>query len=215
MSELTNLPTPLELRTRTVGPWPMNAYAFVCPRTHHSVLIDPGADPDGLMALLAGTTPTAILLTHTHADHLGALDAIRQQLAVPLLAHPGPHVDDRKLALDRPLSDGDVIAVGHGTLHVYATPGHTRDMLCFADPVSQQVVVGDTLFAGGPGRTWSPADFRTTLRTLQEVVLGWPDDMVCAPGHGAAFRLGDLRSAIKHFLSRDHGTFFGDATWDR
>ena len=75
------------------------------------------------------------------------------------------------LTLDRPRGDGNVIAVGNGTLRVYATPGHTRDMLCFADPVSQQVVVGDTLFAGGPGRPWSPADCRTTLHTLHEIVL--------------------------------------------
>src|ERR687886_686184 len=163
MSELTTLPTPLELRTRTVGPWPMNAYAFVCPHTHHSVLIDPGADPDGLMARLAATPPTAILLTHTHADHLGALDALRQQLAVPLLAHPGPHVDDRKLALDRPLGDGDDVAVGQGTLRVYATPGHTRDMLCFADPVSHQIVVGDTLFAWGTCGVPSSTSSRGTM----------------------------------------------------
>lgn len=60
----------LELRTRAVGPWPMNTYALVCPTTRQSVLIDPGADPDVLSALLANSTPVAILLTHTHPTML-------------------------------------------------------------------------------------------------------------------------------------------------
>jgi glyoxylase-like metal-dependent hydrolase (beta-lactamase superfamily II) len=69
-------------------------------------------------------------------------------------------------------------------------------MLCYADLASQQIVVGDTLFAGGPGRTWSTDAFRTTLHTLREVVLRWPDNAVCYPGHGPAFRLGYLRGQI-------------------
>ena len=74
--------------------------------------------------------------------------------------------------------------------------------------------LGDTLFAGGPGRTWSTDDFRTTLRTLRDVVLSWPDDAVCHPGHGPSFRLGDRRGAIEGFLARDHGEFRGDAEWE-
>lgn len=205
---------PLELRTRVVGPWPMNTYAFVCPLTQQSVLIDPGADPEGLLAMQAGTMPTAILLTHTHIDHIGVLDEMRRRLGVPLLAHRGPHVNDLVLDSDQVLGDGDTMRVGEGELRVYAAPGHTADMLCFADHDSHQIVIGDTLFEGGPGRTWSADDFQTTLRTLRDVILPWPDEVTCYPGHGPAFRLGDLRGRIASFLSRDHGAFFGDATWE-
>ena len=59
-------PAAVELRTRPVGSWKMNSYVLVCPHTHESVLIDPGADPATLTEMLAGTTPVAILLTHTH-----------------------------------------------------------------------------------------------------------------------------------------------------
>jgi len=57
-------------------------------------------------------------------------------------------------------------------------------------------------------------DFEITLRTLREIILTWPDDALCYPGHGPFFRLGDQRAAIEGFLSKDHGDFFGDATWD-
>lgn len=205
--------TKLELRTRSVGPWPMNTYAVVCPVTRHSVLIDPGAEPETLQAMLADTHPVAILLTHTHGDHLGALDAMRTALKVPLMAHAGPHVNGMELQADRTLAHGDTVEVGNGRLNVYYTPGHTEDMLSFALEGNNQIVVGDTLFAGGPGKTWSSEGFQTTLQTLRNVVLLWPDDSVCYAGHGPSFRLGDERAAIEAFVAKDHGNFFGDTEW--
>src|SRR3712207_3595275 len=97
----------MELRTRAVGPWPMNTYALVCPATRQSVLIDPGADPETLVEMLDGTTPIAILLTHTHPDHIGALDEVRARLGVPLMAHAGPHNRGMMLQKDRQLGHGD------------------------------------------------------------------------------------------------------------
>ena len=53
---------------------------------------------------------------------------------------------------------------------------------------------------------------QTTLRTLRDVILAWPDETICYPGHGPSFRMGDKRPAIEGFLAKDHGPFFGDAT---
>lgn len=205
--------TKLELRSRSVGPWPMNTYVVVCPVTRHSVLIDPGAEPETLQEMLADTQPVAILLTHTHGDHIGALDEMRTALKVPLMAHAGPHVNGVELQTDRTLAHGDTVDVGNGRLKVYYTPGHTEDMLSFELEGNNQIVVGDTLFAGGPGKTWSPAGFQTMLQTLRNVVLLWPDDSVCYAGHGPHFRLDDKRAAIEAFVAKDHGDFFGDAEW--
>ncbi len=203
---------PMELRARSVGPWPMNTYALVCPHTHQSVLFDPGADLDQLIEMLQGTQPIAILLTHTHSDHIGALDEARTRLGVPVLAHPGPYA--HQIIPDQVLQNGEQIEVGQHTLRAVYTPGHTTDMISYVVEAGPQIIVGDTIFDGGPGRTWSAEGFRTTLQSLRDVVLQWPDESMCYPGHGPAFRLGDRRAAIEAFVARDHGDFYGDAAWE-
>lgn len=204
----------LELRTRMVGPWPMNTYALVCPETQQSFLIDPGAEPETLTVMLAGSTPVGIVLTHTHIDHVGALDEMRRRLDVPLYAHPGPHSGGRGFGVDHGLPDQATLSLGRYTLRIEHTPGHIADQLVLRLPDEKRIIVGDTLFEGGPGRTWSADGFQQTLHTLRHVVLRWPDDATCYPGHGPAFRLGDIRDAIAAFVAKDHGDFFGDATWD-
>jgi glyoxylase-like metal-dependent hydrolase (beta-lactamase superfamily II) len=202
------------LRMEEVGPWPMNTYALICPTTGQSVLFDPGAEPDKLAGMLAGSTPIAILITHTHFDHVKALDEMRRRLAVPIMAHPGPHSNGLALNADRHLDTGDTVQVGDHVLRVYHAPGHIPDQICFAIGNDHRIIVGDTIFEGGPGRTWSAEDFKITLNTLREVVLPWPDDSICYPGHGPSFRLGDKRAAIEAFVNKDHGSFYGDATWE-
>jgi glyoxylase-like metal-dependent hydrolase (beta-lactamase superfamily II) len=205
----------LEVRGRAVGPWPMNSYVLVCPHTRQSAQVDPGADPEALQQLLSGTTPVAILLTHTHPDHVGALDQMREALGVPLVMHPGPHFQGAHYAADLEMADGAEFKVGAHTLVARYAPGHIDDMICFEVKGEPIAIVGDTIFEGGPGRTASPEAFRTTLDTLRHVVLAWPDETICYPGHGPSFRLGDVRARVEAFVARQHGDFYGDATWDQ
>lgn len=197
------------LKHRAVGPWSVNTYVLICTRSGRSVLIDPGGDPPALEALLEGSRPAAILITHGHPDHIGALEPMRARLQVPVLAHP-----DSNVPADRRVRHGDLVEMGGQRLRVYHTPGHTTDQVSFGVEEDNRVIVGDTLFEGGPGKTWSAADFQTTLATLREVVLAWPDETLCCPGHGPSFRLADKREAIERFVAKDHKHFYGDAAWD-
>jgi glyoxylase-like metal-dependent hydrolase (beta-lactamase superfamily II) len=138
-----------------------------------------------------------------------------EKLNVPLMANDGPHEPlGKETAASRWLRDGDTVQVGNTTLTAVYTPGHIGDQICFAIENDPNIIVGDTIFEGGPGRTWDNDGFKTTLQTLKNIVLSWSDDTICHPGHGPSFRLGDQRANVEAFLAKDHGDFSGDATWD-
>ncbi len=203
---------PLILKSATVGPWPMNAYALICPDTRESILIDPGADPDALIKLLADSTPIAIFLTHAHPDHIGALDEMKARLQVPVYMHPAD--SPMLVSADRWMAGGDTFTLGRHTLRLIHTPGHTHGMVSIMLP-DHRAIVGDTIFQGGPGKTWAPHFFKITLETLQNIVFLWPDETECFPGHGPAFCIGDERPAFESFLQREYpADLCGDVTWD-
>jgi len=201
----------LELKARSVGAWQTNAYVLICRSSGDSVLIDPGGEPEILRGMLADSRAKAILLTHIHPDHVGALSAMRKKLMVPVMAHSSAAAD---VSVDRQLEHGDQIPLGDRIIEIHYTPGHTEDQICVGIKGDFRMIVGDTIFPGGPGKTWSKDGFDKTLTTLRDVVLSWPDDTICHPGHGPSVRLGDIRPEIERFLAKDHGGFFGDASWE-
>jgi glyoxylase-like metal-dependent hydrolase (beta-lactamase superfamily II) len=202
----------LILKSAAVGPWPMNAYTLICPDTNQSILVDPGADPKTLIEMLDDSTPIAIFLTHAHPDHIGALDEMKARLQVPVYMHPAD--SPMMVSADQWFTDGDTFTLGHHALQIIHTPGHTNGMVTIMLP-DHRAVVGDTIFQGGPGRTWSPHYFKTTMDTMKNIVFQWPDETECFPGHGPSFRMGDERPAFEAFLQREHpDDLHGDVTWE-
>jgi glyoxylase-like metal-dependent hydrolase (beta-lactamase superfamily II) len=101
----------LELTCQEVGPWGTNAYSLSCRTSGQSVLIGPAGEPETLLAMLDGSEPARILITHSHMDHMGALPESREALGAPVLAH-------RKatgLKADRWVDEGDLVHVGEQT----------------------------------------------------------------------------------------------------
>ncbi len=201
-----------KLHQKAVGPWPMNTYVVICEETQTSTIIDPGAEADIILNLTEGTKVEAILLTHGHSDHIMALDEVKESTGSPVYLHPkdAAHFE---LSYDAPLQNGQLIAIGNHNLTVIHTPGHTPGQCCF-DLGDNRIIVGDTVFVGGPGRTWSPQDFKLTMNTLQNIVFRWPDETAFFPGHGSSGKIGDERAAFEAFVAQGWpGDLEGDVTW--
>jgi hydroxyacylglutathione hydrolase len=203
---------PPRLISLAVGPWPMNTYLVVCPDTQDCAVVDPGADAQDILEMTRASRVVAILLTHAHPDHVGALAEVKQATGAPVYLHPAD-ADHFGVEYDKPLDDGQTIKIGRQRITAVHTPGHTPGMTSF-DLGDGRVIVGDTLFVGGPGKTWSPDDFRTTLETMQNIVFQWPDNTEFYPGHGTKGVIGTERPAYEAFLARGvPPDLHGDVTW--
>jgi hydroxyacylglutathione hydrolase len=202
----------VELIKLTVGPYDTNCYVLICPTTGESIVVDPAAEGERILREVAGTTVKYILLTHAHMDHVGALAEVREATGAPLGVHPA---DARRFRVDADLelADGEVLKWGDCQLRVVHTPGHTPGSVCLI--LDERVLVGDTIFPGGPGHSASPEAFKQILATLQEAVFTWPDETELYPGHGSATTVGQERPAFETFLQKPWpDRLCGDVTWE-
>ena len=202
----------LKMLTKEVGPWPMNTYLVVCEETNKSVIIDPGADPEVILDMAKDTHVSKILITHAHADHVQALEEVKKRTGALVYLHDA---DSEKFNIkyDVPIMDEGVIAFGNSKLRALYTPGHTPGSTCF-DIGDGRIIVGDTIFVGGPGHTESPEDFSITMHTMQHIVFSWPDETRFFPGHGPNGSIGVERPAFEAFAAQGWpDDFHGDVIW--
>jgi len=204
----------LILKHKMVGPWPMNVYVLICKKSMKSAVIDPGADADKILSLAEGTHITKILITHGHFDHVDALETLVEKTGADVMIHP-TDAEKFELKYGSPLNDGKLIAIGEETVRAIHSPGHTPGMTCF-DLGDDRIIVGDTVFVGGPGKTWSVEEFHTQMETMRNIVFAWPDETKFFPGHGPAGVIGEERPAYEAFANKgwDPG-LFGDVAWDQ
>jgi glyoxylase-like metal-dependent hydrolase (beta-lactamase superfamily II) len=198
-----------QLITFPLGPWGTNGYILI--NAGSSVIIDPAAEAERILAVVEGTAVKYILLTHAHGDHIQALDEVRGATSAPLGIHPADAAEFG-VAGDFDLEDGARIVVGDGELTVVHTPGHTPGSVCFR--FGRRAIVGDTLFPGGPGHSKSPEALAQLLASLQEKVFVWPDETPFYPGHGEGSTIGAVRPSFEAFMARPRpADLCGDVEW--
>ena len=167
-------------------------------------VVDPSCDAKRILEALGGRALDAIVITHGHGDHVGAVRELHDVTGAAVIASSveAPYVNGTKAygghsmrsepcPVDRTVDDGDVFSIGDVKVQVMATPGHTVGSICLlVEPSDGQagapaLFSGDTLFAGTHGRAdFEESDMSDMLQSLVRLSL-LPEEVVVLPGHGA------------------------------
>jgi len=199
----------MDVRTFTVGPVQENCHFAI--HAGQAVVIDPGDEAPRLLEAIdaLGVEVAAILLTHTHFDHVGAVAPVARatgaevwcpQLEVPVLADimtyvPWPGFGPfESYDADHTVAGGETLSLGGIEFEVLFTPGHSPGHVTYAVPGA--IFSGDVLFQGSVGRTDLPGgDWPTLLESIRTLVDNLHEDTAVHPGHMGLTTLGAERAS--------------------
>lgn len=215
----------VEIVTIVSLPFDENTYLLCRPGRTDCLVVDPGLDPEAIVAALEqhGWLPSAILNTHGHSDHIAGNCIVKQLWpACPLVIGRGdaPKLADSDLNLSAPfgfaitsppadvlVDEGEDYESAGFKLRVREIPGHSSGHVVFVwDEKSPSIVIGgDVLFAGSIGRTDFPDGSFEALRDgIHEKLFTLPDDTVVLPGHGPPTTIGEEKRT-NPFVGRPAG----------
>ena len=197
----------------TVGAIAENCYLVRRDRSDQALIIDPGEEPERILALVEdlGVKVEAILLTHCHFDHIGAVAPVAAAtgatvycptIETPILADImafvpfegfGPY---ESYVADAQVSGGELLELAGIELDVIFTPGHSPGHVTYSVRGEDAVFSGDVLFQGSVGRVDLPGgDWETLLESIRVLVQSHPEQTVVYPGHMATTTLGTERAS--------------------
>ena len=191
----------MDVRMFTVGPVAENTYIFRREDQPEALIIDPGDEPDRILRVVddLGLEVDAILLTHTHFDHVGAVAPVARATEAPVFC---PKIETMVLAdimsyvpwagfgpyesweAEETVEGGERLRLAGFDIDVIFTPGHSPGHVTYSIPEESAVFSGDVLFRGSVGRTDLPGgDWPTLLQSIRTLVETLPGDTRVYPGH--------------------------------
>lgn len=202
----------IDVRTFTVGPVQENCYIVRLNGDPRAVIVDPGEEAprilDAVQALGVGQVE-AILLTHTHFDHIGAVAPVAKatgaavycpELETQVLANIMDYVDwpgvgpFESYDADHTVSGGETLELAGLRFEVTFTPGHSPGHVSYALADEEALFSGDVLFQGSVGRVDLPGgDWPTLLASIESLINAYPAQTVVYPGHMGITTLGRER----------------------
>ena len=199
----------MDIEAFTVGMLSTNCYVANSQQTKDAIIIDPGLDISSeAKQILDYATQSAlkvklIVNTHGHSDHISGDAFFQEKYNVPICIHTYDAssiegLNKGKFPANILLEDGSLIKFGDESLKVIHTPGHTPGSICLIG--ERLVFTGDTLFAGGIGRTdFSGGSIRDMRHSLQKLAC-LPDNFLIYPGHGVTSTIGEEKR-VNPFLN--------------
>ena len=195
----------LTISKLAVGEMNNNSYLLRCAATNMQILIDAAAEPDRLIDFIGDDGLAAVVTTHRHHDHWGALNDVVRATGAPTYAHEAD-ADAINVSTTHRLCGEDTITVGElalGTIHLVGhTPGSL--VITFDDPHGHtHLFTGDCLFPGGIGLTVGRENFESLYRGVIEKIFDRYDDATWIyPGHGDDTILGNERPHLGEWWER-------------
>jgi hydroxyacylglutathione hydrolase len=203
----------IDARMFTVGPVQENCFIVRTAGSDRAVIVDPGDEAERLIEALRGlkiTTVEAILLTHTHFDHVGAVAPVASATGAPVYC---PELEVQVLAnindyvrwpgfgpfesydADHTIKGGETLELAGITFEVIFTPGHSPGHVTYAARDEGAMFSGDVLFQGSVGRVDLPGgDWPTLLASIESLIAAYPDETIVHPGHMGLTTLGQERA---------------------
>jgi glyoxylase-like metal-dependent hydrolase (beta-lactamase superfamily II) len=202
----------MDVRMFTVGLVAENCFLFRRDGSDRALIVDPGDEPEKLLAAIEemGVTLDAILLTHTHFDHVGAVAPVAKATGAEVWV---PEIEKQVLAdinsyvmfpgigpfeswdAEHTVSGGEKLELAGFEIDVIFTPGHSPGHVTYAIADEKALFSGDVLFQGSVGRTDLPGgDWDTLLGSIRTLIDSYPEDTAVFPGHMGTTTLGRERA---------------------